>query len=305
MRHSIRIGTRGSKLALIQTNAVISALQIANPELDFQIINILSTGDEFPEEKITSFGIGAFTSKLEQALIEDRNDIAVHSLKDLPTSETAGTTTIPVLKREDPRDVVINRWSKSFLDLPKGARIGTSSIRRIAQLQHGSKDILFLDIRGNVETRINKSYGESYDGVILAAAGIKRLGLEKHITEYLSPKICTPSAGQATIAAQVRENDSDLINFIYKIVDQSTILAVQAERELLKLAGGGCNVPMGVYAFVNENTIELFATITEPDGSMSYRVEITGESEEPKLLAHAAYQTLIEQGAASLLEKLH
>lgn len=305
MENSIRIGTRGSKLALIQTDAVSSRLKEINPSRNFEIHQILSSGDEFPEAKIDSIGIGAFTSKLEQALVDQRIDIAVHSLKDLPTVQADEVLIIPVLKREDPRDVLVNRWYKSLLDLPKGARIGTSSTRRTAQLLHGAQDLQFMDIRGNVETRIQKSYGDNYDGVILAAAGVKRLGMESYIAEYLSPQICTPSPGQAAIALEVRANDVEIIDLVNKIVDPPTSVAVQAERALLKQAGGGCNIPLGAYAILVDNSLQLFATITEPDGSLSYRVEITGDPSEPELLAKTAYQALVEQGAAPLLERLY
>ena len=305
MESSIRIGTRGSKLALIQTEAVLARLRPINPNANFKILQILSGGDEFPEEKIESIGIGAFTSKLEQALVEQRIDISVHSLKYLPTIQREEVITIPVLEREDPRDVLVNRWGKTLLDLPEGARIGTSSTRRAAQLLHGAKHLKFLDIRGNVETRIQKSSGDNYDGVIIAAAGVKRLGMERYISEYLSPQICTPSPGQAAIAVEVRKDDVELIGMVDQIVDIPTSIAVKAERALLQQAGGGCNIPLGAHASMKDNSLQLFATLTEPDGSMSYRVEVTGEPNEPELLAKAAYQALIEQGAAQLLESLY
>lgn len=271
--------------------------------MDVRIETIASTGDEQPEAAIETLGLGVFTSAIERALLEERIDLAVHSLKDLPTSQPDGLTAVPVLEREDPRDVLIDRWNVGLLDLPEGARIGTSSPRRAAQIAHGRKDISLLAIRGNVETRIRKSEGPDYDGIIVAAAGVERLGMTERIAERLSPHICTPAPGQAALAAEARSDDRELLALLRQLVHEPTEAAVEAERALLRAAGSGCRLPLGAFAEVQGDQMRLFATVTPPDGSTSYRVEVTGSASEPDLLGRAAYQAFLEQGASALLEE--
>lgn len=297
----IRVGTRGSRLALTQTDTVVQALRAAAPRAEIVTETIVSTGDSNADAPLQTLGIGVFTKTLEDALLEGRIDLAVHSLKDMPTETTAGLMILPVLAREDARDVLVNRWSQSLADLPEGARIGTSSPRRAAQLRHGRKDLEFLPIRGNVETRIAKATGPDFDGAILAAAGIKRLGLTEHVAEYLSPHISTPAPGQAALAVELRSSDADLLALVRTLTHRPTAAAVTAERELLRAAGGGCQLPVGAFAEVDGTSIRMFATVTPPDGSTSYRVEVTGDTADPEVVGRAAYQALVEQGAGTLL----
>ena len=303
MPRTITIGTRGSRLALAQTHAVAEALAPLSAGWDIRIETIVSAGDEQPEAALESLGLGVFTSAIERALLDGRIDVAVHSLKDLPTSQPDGLTAIPVLEREDARDVLIDRWNVGLLDLPEGARIGTSSPRRAAQIAHGRKDISLLPIRGNVETRIRKSEGPDYDGVIVAAAGVERLGMAERITERLSPHVCTPAPGQAALAAEARSDDRELLALLRQLVHEPTEAAVEAERALLRAAGSGCRLPLGAFAEVQGNQMRLFATVTPADGSTSYRVEVTGSASEPDLLGRAAYQAFLEQGASALLQE--
>ena len=303
MPRTITIGTRGSKLALVQTQAVADALRSVSPEWNVRIETIASAGDEQPDAALESLGLGVFTSAIERALLDGRIDVAVHSLKDLPTSQPSGLTAIPVLEREDPRDVLIDRWNVSLLDLPEGARIGTSSPRRAAQVAHGRRDILLLPIRGNVETRITKSEGPEYDGVIVAAAGVERLGMTERIAERLSPHVCTPAPGQGALAAEARSEDHEVLALLRRLVHEPTRAAVEAERALLRAAGSGCRLPMGAFAEMQGDRMRLFATVTPPDGSTSYRVEVTGSASEPDLLGRAAYHAFLEQGASELLRE--
>ena len=303
MPRTITIGTRGSRLALAQTHAVADALSSVSTDWDIRIETIASTGDDQPDAPIESLGLGVFTSAIERALLDGRIDVAVHSLKDLPTTQPEGLLAIPVLEREDPRDVLIDRWGLGLLDLPEGARIGTSSPRRAAQVAHGRKDISLLPIRGNVETRIGKSEGPDYDGVIVAAAGVERLGMTERIAERLSPHICTPAPGQAALAAEARSDDSEVIALLRRLVHGPTAAAVEAERALLRAAGSGCRLPLGAFAEVRGDEVRLFATVTPPDGSTSYRVEVTGDASEPELLGKTAYLAFLEQGAAGLFQE--
>ena len=302
MSTSVRIGTRGSALALEQTRRVVEALRAFSPRTQFDVQTITSTGDDNPDAPIEGLGLGVFTGAIEQALLDDRIDLAVHSLKDLPTVETPGLTVVPVMEREDPRDVLVDRWGKDLIDLPEGARIGTSSPRRIAQLKHGRKDVLFIPIRGNVETRLSKARGADYDGTVLAAAGLLRLGLADTITEYLSPHVCAPAPGQGALAAQVRDGDDERLAMARAIAHRPTVAAVEAEREVLRSAGSGCQLPIGAYGEVAGDVLKLFATATQLDGSMSYRVEVTGALEDPGVVGKAAYAQLLEQGAGDLMQ---
>ncbi len=302
MLGTITLGARGSKLALVQARTVAAALTAVAPDLDIRIETISSAGDEQPETPIQSLGVGAFTSAIERALLDHRIDVAVHSLKDLPTEQPQGLIAVPVTQREDARDVLVNRWDKTLLELPQGARIGTSSPRRAAQLTHGRKDVSFLPIRGNVETRIAKSEGDDYDGVVVAAAGVRRLGMAEHVAEYLSPRVCTPAPGQAALAAEARTEDGELLSLIREIVHSPTAAAVEAERWVLRAAGSGCGVPLGAFAEVEGVQMRLFATVTPADGSISYRVEVTGDASEPEMLGKTAYRGLLEQGAGALFD---
>ena len=301
MSRTIRVGTRNSRLALLQTETVIAVLRTASPGTEFEIEEIRSAGDQAPDAPLASLGTGVFTKAIEDALLEERVDLAVHSLKDLPVEQPKGLKVIPVLPREDARDVLVSRDGKTLLELPEGARIGTSSPRRAAQLKHGRRDVHFIPVRGNVETRLSKAQGPDYEGVVLAAAGLKRLGLAEHVTEYISPHVCTPAPGQATLAVEARTADAELLALVRRIVDPPAASAVEAERALLRAANAGCDMPIGAYATVENGLIRLFANVTASDGSASYRVEVSGSAEDPEVAGKAAYFELLEQGAGPIL----
>ena len=297
----IRIGTRGSTLAIAQTQMVMDAMRAVDSWITFDVEIIASTGDDAPDAPLGSLGLGVFTSAIEHALLEKRIDLAVHSLKDLPTEITPGLAIVPVLEREDPRDVLVSRYGHDFVDLIENSRIGTSSPRRIAQLKHGRKDLLYIPIRGNIETRLRKAEGPDYDGTIIAAAGVRRLGMAERITEYLSPAICAPAPGQAAVAAQSRSDDREIVGLMRAISHRATTAAVTAEREVLRAAGGSCQLPIGAHATLDGDEIRLFATVTPMDGSISYRVEVTGPAADPEIAGKAAYAELLEQGAGDLM----
>lgn len=301
MMTELRIGTRGSRLALIQTSMVVEAIHEIREDFNISTIEIKSEGDLKPNEMVPQLGLGAFTSELEKAILDHKIDLAVHSLKDLPTIETEGLKTIVVLKRADPRDVLINKWSKTLIDLPDGARIGTSSPRREAQLKHGRPTLQYLPIRGNVETRVKKALSADYDGVVLAAAGLERLGMASEVSEYFSTRILTPAPGQGAIAIQFRTEDLEKLKVLKNLSDKATVVSVEAERSLLKAAGSGCMLPIGAYAEVSNDLLNLFATVTALDGSQSYRVEVTGSINDPEIAGKAAFSELVDQGADQLM----
>lgn len=305
MKEVLKIGTRGSKLALRQAELVISALRAHTSDLNFQIVVVKSEGDLHSDAPLSSLGVGIFTKALERSLLGGEIDLAVHSLKDLPTQPSSEFRVIPVMKREDPQDVLINRWHCSVSDLPHGARIGTSSPRREAQLKTIRPDLQFTAIRGNIETRIRKATADTnsdYDGTVLAAAGIARLGLNVNKTEKLPIEICTPSPGQGALAAEIREEDSELIDLINHLVDPPTKSAVEAERWLLKLLGGGCSLPVGAYGLVQNNSLELWANVSSIDGSNSLKAYVSKWAvDDPEGAGKEALRQLSEMGVEKLI----
>ena len=301
MTQPIRIGTRGSELALRQTALVADALRRGFPQQQFEVVVVRSEGDRRPDEPIPALGRGAFVSQLEEALSEERIDLAVHSLKDLPTDVPSGLVVVPVLKRADPRDALVDRWGLSLHKLPAGARVGTSSLRREAQLRLERPDLTYLPIRGNVETRVAKTTAKEYDGAILAAAGLIRLGLEGHVAEYLSPEVCTPAPGQGALALEVRSDDAGAMAMAQELQEPETTAAVEAERWVLRAAGGGCQVPIGALAVVDGTSLRLAAAAVAADGSAAFRVEVSWPAGDPQGAGRAAYEALLEQGADKLM----
>ncbi len=304
MGQTIRVGTRGSRLALTQTELVAAALRLQAPDADVQTVVISSLGDQHADAPLASLGVGVFTKALEEALLDKRIDLAVHSLKDLPTDPPPGLAVLPVMPREDPHDVLVNRWHSPLAELPAGARIGTSSPRREAQLRAARPDLTFLTIRGNVETRLNKALGDDdsgYDGTVLAAAGIARLGLGANIAEVLSPEVCTPSPGQGALAAETRDDNIELLSLLNAIVHQPTKAAVEAERWVLRATGGGCAVPLGAYAIAEGDMLQLWATVTSPDGVIVHRTHFEWPVVDPEGAGKEAVRRLLEMGAGALM----
>ena len=304
MGNTIRVGTRGSRLALTQTGLVTDALRLQAPETDVQTVVIHSEGDQQADAPLASLGVGVFTKALEDTLLDGRIDLAIHSLKDLPTDPSPGLAVLPVMQREDPHDVLVDRWRLPLAELPSGARIGTSSPRREAQLRAARPDLAFLAIRGNVETRLAKAMGgddSGYDGTVLAAAGIARLGLGRDIAEVFAPDVCTPSPGQGALAAQTRDDDAELLSLLSGIVHQPTKAAVEAERWVLRAAGGGCAVPLGTYALAEGNTLQLWATVTSPDGATVHRTHFEWPVADPEGAGKEALRRLLELGAGTLM----
>jgi hydroxymethylbilane synthase len=246
-------------------------------------------------------GLGVFVKEIEQQLLAGRLDLAVHSLKDLPTKLPQGLNIGAVLKRQDPRDVLVNKWGCLVSELPEGARIGTSSPRRVAQLKNCCPKVNVLSIRGNVETRLRKAQGDEYDGAVLAAAGIIRLGLTGEITEYLSPQQFVPPPGQGALAIEVRADDTRMIELLHPAEHAPTRAAITAERSFLEALGGGCQVPVGAYAHCDGDTLLITVFLGSTDGSQVFRANLQSSIHQPQQLAREAYQALVKQGAGRLL----
>lgn len=280
------VGTRGSKLALIQTNWVISELNKNYPSVEFEVKVIKTKGDIVQHISLDKIGDkGLFVKEIEQQLIEGEIDLAVHSMKDMPSYLPDGLKFASVPKREDHRDVLILRDGyKNLNDLPQGATIGTGSKRRKYQLLKHRPDLNVVSIRGNIDTRIRKIEDENLDGVVLAAAGILRAGLEEQISCYLDTDIMVPAPAQGALALEIRKNDPELEQMISHIKDEITEIQVAAERGFMDGINGSCHIPMGAYCTVNEGNISLVGLFGDEEGSKLVIKSIDGSSSSAREL---------------------
>lgn len=247
---------------------------------------------------------GMFVKEIELALLNGDIDIAVHSAKDMPALTPPDLAVAAYTEREDARDVLVNRWDAPLSDLPTGARLGTSSPRRTAQIKAARPDIEILPIRGNVDTRLSKAKSTDYDGAALAAAGILRLGRESEISAYLSPEECVPDVGQGALAVQIRESDSELLKIVQPIDHAPTRAAVRAERAFLVAMGGGCTMPTAAYAELKDDKLCMLAMVAKPDGSEVVRLSESYSADDPIAAGNAAAMALMDSGGARILETL-
>ncbi len=285
MKTRIILGTRASQLALWQTQWVAQRLAALNPEIEIVLQTITTQGDRITDTPLPQIGDkGLFTREIENAVIERRIDAAVHSLKDLPTDLPAGLTLAAICERADARDVLVSRLGVGLDDLPRGARIGTSSLRRAAQLRAHRPAFQIVNLRGNVDTRLRKAGTDEYDAIVLAAAGVIRLGRADRITEYLSFDVMLPAPGQGALAVETRANDSDTRVLFDSLDHAPTRAATFAERAFLNTFGVGCQMPIAAYGEVNGNTLRLRGLIASEDGARIVRDEITGELAQADIL---------------------
>lgn len=303
MKKHFMLGSRGSTLALLQTQEVIDALQQANPDYKFEIMIISTQGDRqrwLPLSRIG--GKGLFVKEIQLALLSGEVDMAVHSFKDLPTELTPGLEVAAYCKRLDPRDVLVSRQGLSLPYLPLGAVLGTSSPRRAAQIKARRPDIIFRDLRGNVETRLRKVSQGEVDGAVLAAAGVLRLGAEAQITQFLSPEDCLPAVGQGALAVETRAEDAVTKDLLKAVDHLLTRQALAAERSLLETLQGGCHIPLGALAQVDGKTLELHGVIASLDGSQVLRYHLSGRAEEGNAIGRQVAERLLEMGGRELVE---
>lgn len=299
----IRIGTRGSTLALWQTNSVVKRLLSQYPEVKFQIKEIKTTGDRVRNRPLfQAITVGLFVKELEAALIDGEIDLAVHSLKDMPSQTTPGLTIIAVTEREDPRDALVSRLGKGLFELPNGARIGTCSRRRAAQLLSTRSDFKILDIRGNVDTRLMKAQQEPYDAIVLAMAGLIRLGKQDLVTQVFEPEMMLPAAGQGVLALEVRADDEYTQKRVATIEHADTRAAITSERTFMAIIGAGCHVPVGAYAQVGEGRIWLRGLVASLDGKTIIWGERRGTIDHSTKLGQDLAEELLSKGASKLLE---
>lgn len=312
MNRTLIIGSRGSKLALFQAEQAKTRLIEANPSLEVRIEIIKTTGDVKPDPLTVIGGKGVFTKELEDALIDKRIDLAVHSLKDLPTILPRELTIGAICEREDPRDALVLRHDandansiKATLDgLPRQAIVGTSSQRRLTQLKALRPDVLIKDLRGNVDTRLRKLDEGQYDALILASAGLRRLGLADRISAAISPEQMLPAVGQGAVAIELRTDDELALNAVKPLNDQSTRLACLAERSFLRGLGGGCQLPIAAHAVLDGDELTLNGLVASQDGKQIVRDTISGKASEAEQLGTQLAERLISQGANSILQHL-
>jgi hydroxymethylbilane synthase len=297
----MRIGTRGSKLALAQTGWVRAKIAEKYPNTTIETIYIKTSGDRFGETNIRAIGgKGIFTKEIEDALLRREIDLAVHSMKDLPTELPAGLTVASIPKRDDPRDVLVSGQGTKLNQLSAGANIGTGSLRRTAQILHYRHDLSVMPIRGNVDTRLKKLDEGEVDALVMAAAGLKRIGCEERIAEYIANEICLGAAGQGALGLESREDDPirAQLSFLH---DPASFAEVSAERSFLQRLGGGCHVPVGARAIAEGEKLTLFGVVASPDGSSLYRGETSGTVADAKELGRELAERLLSRGAQAIL----
>ena len=301
---ALRIGTRASRLALWQARHVEERLRAQPGAPPIELVHIKTEGDARTDVPLWQVqGKAFFTKEIDRALLEGTVDIAVHSLKDLSTSIESGLELAATLAREDPRDAFLSRSGAPLASLPLGARVGTSSLRRRAFLARARHDAVSLELRGNVPTRVERLRAGDYDAIILAAAGLKRLELEPHVTEYLSPEIFPPAVSQGVIGVCAREADEATLRWLRPLDDARSRLASAAERALLRKIEGGCQVPLGALAQGDERSLELTACVCALDGSRSLSARAVATAAAPAKLSTADATALGERVAADLLSQ--
>ncbi|HEX4069633.1 MAG TPA: hydroxymethylbilane synthase [Planctomycetaceae bacterium] len=303
----LRIATRASNLALWQANFVADLLRAQDPGQEVELVHVTTTGDRVRDVSLTRLGgVGVFTREIQQALLENRADVAVHSLKDLPTESVDGLTLAAVPERGSAWDALVLPADSplsptAIRGLPKGARIGTGSLRRRAQLLFLRPDLEFLDLRGNVETRLRKLDEGACDALILAEAGLDRLGLSARISARLAPPELFPAVGQGALGLECRADDASVRSRLERLTHPATWSAVTAERRLLSRLGAGCHAPVGVATTVDKDELTLEAVVLSPDGKQRLHSQATGPARDPFATSDRVAEILLTQGAAPLI----
>ncbi len=312
MKNKVIIGTRSSKLALWQAEWVKSELQRMNPGLEVELNKIKTTGDKILDVPLAQVGgKGLFVKEIEEALLKGEADLAVHSMKDVPTEFPDGLHLPVICKREDPRDAFISGRAgsgfniKSYRDLPQGASIGTSSLRRACQLLSSRPDLKIMQLRGNLDTRLRKLDEGQFDAIILAAAGVKRLGWSDRITELIPAEFSLPAIGQGAIGIECRIGDDAINNLVKPLNDNATALCVRAERACLKKLEGGCQVPIAAHALIADGRIIIDGLVGSVSGDKIIRAHREGDSSEPEALGTALGQELLSKGADKILSEVY
>ncbi len=294
------VGTRGSKLAQWQADWVKDRLAAAGYEVEIKVIK--TTGDKLADVALTQAGTkGLFIKEIEEALLAGDVDLAVHSMKDLPNEQPHGLCVAAVPKRDDARDVLISRDGRRLGDLPSRARLGTSSLRRLSQLRCLRSDLEVVPLRGNIDTRLKKLDQGDYHAVVLAAAGVCRLGLQQRIAQCFAVEEMCPAVGQGALAVEIRKGDSRIERAVAPLDHSASHRAVRAERAMLRRLGGGCQVPIAAHAVVEDSRLRLLGVVASLDGLKIIRAAASGPSEDPEDVGAKLAQELLDQGAGAII----
>ncbi|MDH5231691.1 MAG: hydroxymethylbilane synthase [Gammaproteobacteria bacterium] len=302
----LRIATRKSPLAVWQAEHVKARLEALHPGLQVELVKMVTKGDKILDAPLAKVGgKGLFVKELETGMLQGDADIAVHSMKDVPVEFPDGLHLAVICEREDPRDAIVSNQIKNFQDLPHGARVGTSSLRRQAQIKALRPDIEIISLRGNVNTRLAKLDEGQYDAIILAAAGLIRLGFHDRIAEFIEPSISLPAIGQGAIGIECRTDDERVKQLIAPLNHEQTAIRVLAERAMNNRLEGGCQVPIGGYAEIDHGVILLRGLVGEPDGSLIIRGDISGHPEDAEELGTVLADDLLSRGADKILKAIY
>jgi hydroxymethylbilane synthase len=305
-RSTVVLGTRGSKLAVHQSEWVQAQLHALAPHVTVTLRKIQTSGDKILDVPLAQIGgKGLFVKEIEEALLSGEIDLAVHSMKDVPTELPEGLAILCVPPREDPRDALISREGRLFMDLPLGARIGTSSLRRQSQLLHARPDLTIAMLRGNLDTRLRKLREGQFDAIVLAAAGLRRLAWAHEITEYLAPQISLPAIGQGALGIEGRQDDLFIHSLLSELNHAPTKIAVLAERGLLLRLQGGCQIPIAAHATVTETGMKLEGLVASVDGKELIRDSIEGTIEDPESIGIQLADRLLARGADRILQAIY
>ncbi|PTV53633.1 hydroxymethylbilane synthase [Acinetobacter seifertii] len=303
---TLKIATRQSPLALWQAEHIRARLQELHPDLTVELVKFVTQGDKILDTPLAKIGgKGLFVKELEAALLDGRADLAVHSMKDVPMALPEGLTLAVICEREDPLDAFVSNTFEKFADLPQGARVGTSSLRRKSQILKQRPDLQIIDLRGNVGTRLGKLDDGQYDAIILASAGLKRLGLENRIRHTIEPNVSLPAVGQGALGLECRADDQDVLALIQPLLHIETDVCVRAERAFNAYLEGGCQVPIAGYATLQDGKIHIEGRVGSPDGQTLLRAEMTDEAHNAQQLGENLARNLLEQGAGDLLKALY
>jgi len=302
----LKVGTRGSSLAVTQSGWIKNKIESRYPDVSVELIRIRTKGDKIIDSPLSRIGgKGLFVKEIEDALLRKDVDIAVHSIKDVPAEIPVGLCLSVFPEREDPRDAFISRSYLSLPDLPRGASIGTGSLRRSSQLLNVRKDLKIIPLRGNVDTRLKRLESGEMQAIILAAAGLNRLGLSARITQLLSPDSLLPAIGQGALGLEVRQDDDKVLELLSFLNHRPTEIAVRAERAFLKRLEGGCQVPIAGYGIIEGGNIILKGMVAELDGSLIIKDEVKGSVDQPEDLGLALAERLLGEGADRILAEVY
>ncbi len=306
MKKIIKIGTRASLLAMAQSTNIKECIEAQYPSVTVELVKIITKGDRILDVPLAKVGgKGLFVKEIEEAMLRNEIDLAVHSMKDVPSELPEELHLGIVTKREDPRDAFISNKFSSIRDLPPGGRVGTSSLRRKSQLALLRPDLLIEDLRGNLDTRLRKLDEGLYDAIILAAAGLNRLKLSERATDYFSPEVMLPAVGQGAVGIELRKDDDELFEGLSFLQDDETSVRVRAERAFLLQLEGGCQVPIGGFAVLEDDLISLTGLIAAVDGSRMLKETVSGSQEEAEKIGRGLAENLLAQGGAEILAEVY